>query len=213
MSTMAARSSPVDRVGFRWLATSWLVALAGSLVANLVIYVVARALLNPPAKFMPLATPLWLVVFTVLGTIGAALTFGLVLRLARASLGVFRWATAGLVFVLALLADTIGTGLTSPIWLLAAGVVAAVLVVLLAPRLHEDPVRGFQVIGGIMLLVSLLPPLALLVGPSASQVADQWAATPPLVIALMVMHVVTAVITIGLLTIPILRNSAVANQG
>ena len=53
-----------------------------------------------------------------------------------------------------------------------------------------------------MLAASFLPDLALLVGPLASFFGPLWHPTVPAVGVLMLLHVVAAVITVGLLSLP-----------
>jgi hypothetical protein len=74
----------------------------------------------------------------------------------------------------------------------AAGAVGATTVYLVLARAVATPDRTFRLVAGIVLVLSFLPDLALL---SAEE-----AATVPGVLVLMLMHVVVAVLAVGLLT-------------
>src|SRR5947207_11524601 len=173
MSTLIS-DAPADRpVGFTSLASAWGIALVGSLVVNLVVYAVVRAVVNVPTKFQPLASPTFVVAYTVLGTLGAALVLGLTLRLARRSASTFRLGLALAVLVLTLL--TIVT--TTPIAvLLIVGLIGAAVTYAVVGSYAERPLAAFQVVAVVMLLISFVLPLDLVAGPFASQYRDAWEA-------------------------------------
>jgi hypothetical protein len=75
------------------------------------------------------------------------------------------------------------------------GVLSAVILFALLGRFTKNPVRLFQVIAAVFLIVSFIPDLALF-----SAVAAFPGVTVPAVVALMSMHVVAGAITVGLLS-------------
>jgi hypothetical protein len=72
------------------------------------------------------------------------------------------------------------------------GVLGAVIAFAAVGRFAKNPVRTFRIVAGVALLLSFLPDLGLLAGMPG--------ATPVGVLALMAMHVVAAVIAVGVLT-------------
>jgi hypothetical protein len=77
-----------------------------------------------------------------------------------------------------------------------AFLVLALLVFVLVGRVSSHPVRSFRIVGGIALVVSFLNPLL--------QLAGHWLPATgmnlPIFWTMIVMHIVSALITIGLLT-------------
>jgi len=195
MSTLPVR----PQIRFRRIAGAWTISAAGSLSVNLVLYWVAHVVLAVPDRFQPLSGPVFVAAYTLLGTLGAALTLVLLTVINRCSLTVFRWSLAVAVFVLTLSAFILGTVAPIPI-LAVVGLAAGAVFLSLAGHLWRRPLRAFQTVAGFMLLVSFVPDLSLLVGPAADRVARVWGPTPELVATLVAMHLCTALITIGTLT-------------
>ena len=54
------------------------IAIVGSVVANLVVYFVGRMLVNPPADFLPLASPMPTIIFTTLFLVVATAVFAMI---------------------------------------------------------------------------------------------------------------------------------------
>lgn len=81
-----------------------LIALAGSIVANLVIRWVAQAALNPAPEFNPLASMGPVILFTSIGVVLAVIVFWITARYSRAPLRTFR-RIALLAFLFSLLPD------------------------------------------------------------------------------------------------------------
>src|SRR5262245_33092727 len=108
-----------------------------SVVANVIIWLIAKAVLNIPPRFAPLADPGSVIVLTIIGVTGAVIVFAIVSRFAR------------------------------------------------------HPIKLFRIIALVVLLLSFLPDIGLLTIPGMST---------PAVIVLMLMHVVAAAISVGLLT-------------
>lgn len=70
-------------------------AAAASVTANLAVRSTAFALLDIPREFVPLASAGQIIVFTVLGVLGAVIVFAIVGRLARSPLRTFRRIAVG----------------------------------------------------------------------------------------------------------------------
>ncbi len=88
----------------RSILVNGLIALVGSIVANLVIRWVAVALLRPAPEFNPLATMGPVILFTSIGVLLAVLVFWVTARYSRAPLRTFR-RIALLAFLFSLLPD------------------------------------------------------------------------------------------------------------
>ncbi len=204
MSSVTAVPSQQARFGFGAAAGAWGAAAGVALVVNLVFYALAHAVLGVPAKFQPLASPFFVVVYTVFGTLLATAMFALVLRLSRRSPTVFRSWVAAAVFVIGLTAFLLGPAGSLPVVLLTS-VVAAVLAFILVGGVATRPLAAFQLLAILMLLVSFVFPLNMLVGPAASFVQSVWDPNGAMVATLMVMHVVTAVAVVGAITIAMQR--------
>lgn len=54
------------------------IAIVGSVIANLVVYFVGRMLVNPPADFQPLASPMPTIIFTTLFLVVATAIFAMI---------------------------------------------------------------------------------------------------------------------------------------
>ena len=120
------------------------------------------------------------------------------------------WLAGGAAFVLSLLANAILRSLVmafftiSPLFQALAvwdtiivftlvGVFAATVVFAVMARLTRHAIKLFRWLSGVLLIVSFVPNILMLTtnGPGA---------TVPAVVTLMIMHVITAGITVGLLT-------------
>lgn len=198
MSTLTTDSAGPRDVGLATIATAWAIAAIGSLIVNLVVYAIAHSVVDVPTKFQPLASPFFVVLYSILGTLGAALVFALTRSLSRRSAGTFRLGLALAVLVLTLL--TIITA-TPVILLLVTGLIGAVVTYLLVRPYAQRPLAAFQIVAVVMLVISFVLPLDLVVGPFASQFRDAWAANGRLALTLLVMHILTGVITIGAITV------------
>lgn len=188
-----------SQIGVRGVAGAWALAAGGSLIVNLILFALAHALFTVPVRFQPLASPIFVVTYTLLGTLGAALTLGILLVLSTRSLRAFRWGLAVTAFVLALGAFALGTVAPLPILALLGLAIAAALFVV-AGRLWRRPTAAFVTVAALMLLVSFVPDLSMLVGPVAPLVLRAWGPTPELVGTLMAMHVCTGLVVVGAVT-------------
>lgn len=78
------------------------------------------------------------------------------------------------------------------------GTTLALLAFAVVQRFAARPLRAFQIVAVVALLVSLIPNVGLLAGdPAQEELQD---ATGPAVIGLMLMHVIVASLVIGVLT-------------
>ena len=77
--------------------------------------------------------------------------------------------------------------------LTVVGVLGAVLVYAVIGRFTQNPIRNFRIVAGVALLLSFLPDLGLLVSGMPG-------ATLAGVLGLMAMHVVAALVAVGVLT-------------
>src|SRR5579859_6614531 len=140
MSSLTSDSRGDLAVGFSRLAGAWAAAAVGAMVVNLVIFAIAHAAITISPKFAPLASPAYVVIYTLLGSLGAVLIFALALRLSRASLTSFRLGLAAAVLVAALLAIVTATPIAV---LLAAGLIGAVATFLLVAPHWKRPLAAF----------------------------------------------------------------------
>jgi hypothetical protein len=85
--------------------------------------------------------------------------------------------------------------LTTPAFLplTVIGVLGAVIAFAIVGRLSRSPVRTFTIVATVVLVLSFIPDIGLLVSGAPGT-------TLPGVLALMVMHVVAAVLAVGILT-------------
>ena len=102
MATTVRELETSERVVPGRLWRAGLATLAGAIGANLVLWVIAQAMLSIPPEFAPLATPAAPIIFTTLGVVGATLVLALIARFARRPITVFR-IVAVVVLVLSLL--------------------------------------------------------------------------------------------------------------
>lgn len=197
MSSVTNDSPRERQIGFPLIAGAWAVAAVGSLIVNLVVFAIAHSVVTVPAKFQPLASPAFVVLYTILGTLGATLVFGLTLWLSSRSAGTFRLGLALAVLVLTLL--TIVTA-TPIVVLLISGLLGAAVTYALVGAYSKQPLAAFQIVAVIMLLISFVLPLDTVVGPFSSAFRDAWDASGRLAATLIVMHIATGAITIGAIT-------------
>ena len=196
MSTAATIATSRDRLSLARLAWAGPPVLLVSLAANLALRAVALGPLQVAPQFHPLAGPQLVIMNTTLGVMGALATYAVVRWLSTRSRQMFRWLIAGAVLFLSLATFVVlGSALT-----LLSGVAGAVLANIVAPPLQQRPLQMFQMLAGIMLVVSLVPDLTLLTGPAPSAVVQTWHVTPAAVGTLMTMHVTTAAIAVGVLS-------------
>ena len=196
MSTAATIAPSRDRLSFVRLAWAGPLVLLVSLAANLALRAVALGPLGVAPRFHPLAGPQLVIMNTTLGVMGALATYALVRWLSTGSAHAFRWLTTGAVMFLSVATFVVlGSALT-----LLPGAAGAVLANIVAPPLQQRPLQMFQVLAGIMLIVSLVPDLTLLTGPAPSAVVQTWHVTPAAAGMLMTMHLTTAAIAVGVLS-------------
>ena len=196
MSTAATIATSRDRLSLARLAWAGPPVLLVSLAANLALRAIALGPLQVAPQFHPLAGPQFVIMNTTLGVMGALATYALVRWLSTRSRQMFRWLITGAVLFLSVATFVVlGSALT-----LLSGVAGAVLANIVARRLQQHPLQMFQVLAGIMLIVSLVPDLTLLTGPAPSAVVQTWHVTPAAVGMLMTMHLTTAAIAVGALS-------------
>ena len=196
MSTTATIATSRDRLSLARLAWAGPPVLLVSLAANLALRAIALGPLQVAPQFHPLAGPQFVIMNTTLGVMGALATYALVRWLSTRSRQMFRWLITGAVLFLSVATFVVlGSALT-----LLSGVAGAVLANIVAPRLQQRPLQMFQVLAGIMLIVSLVPDLTLLTGPAPSAVVQTWHVTPAAAGMLMTMHLTTAAIAVGALS-------------
>lgn len=196
MSTAATIATSRDRLSVARLAWAGPPVLLVSLAANLALRAIALGPLQVAPQFHPLAGPQFVIVNTTLGVMGALATYALVRWLSTRSRQMFGWLITGAVLFLSVATFVVlGSALT-----LLSGVAGAVLANIVARRLQQRPLQMFQVLAGIMLIVSLVPDLTLLTGPAPSAVVQTWHVTPAAVGMLMTMHLTTAAIAVGALS-------------
>jgi hypothetical protein len=109
MSTIQTKNAPsatqqVERVAGKRLWLAGLGALVVAVILNSLIRLIALAALPIPANNLQLSSPLFVIVFTILGTLGATVVFALVNRFARRPITTFRTAATG-VLVLTFIPD------------------------------------------------------------------------------------------------------------
>lgn len=92
------------RLTWKRLLLLGLLAIIGSVLVNTLLRILALALLPIPAGFIQLQIPMLIVVFTVIGTLGAFIVFALINRFARNPLRLFR-VVASVVLVLTFIPD------------------------------------------------------------------------------------------------------------
>jgi len=93
MSSTAAAPAPFDQSEQIVLSRLWWVgplAVIASAAANLIVRLIALALLNIPPHFRPLDIPGPTVSLTIIGVTGAVIVFAVVSRLARRPIRIFR---------------------------------------------------------------------------------------------------------------------------
>src|SRR5215813_2823268 len=196
MSTAATITTSRDRLVLARLAWAGPPVLLVSLAANLALRALALGPLQVARQFRPLAGPQLVIMNTTLGVMGALATYALVRWLSTRSRQMFRWLVTGAVLFLSVATFVVlGSALT-----LLSGVAGAVLANIAAPGLQQRPLQMFQVLAGIMLVVSLVPDLTLLTGPAPSAVVQTWHVTTAAVGTLMTMHLTTATIAVGVLS-------------
>jgi len=196
MSTAATIAPSRDRLSLARLAWTGLPVLMVSLAGNLALRAVALGPLGVAPQFHPLAGPQLVIMNTTLGVMGALATYALVRWLSTRSAHAFRWLITGAFLFLSVATFVVlGSALT-----LISGAAGAVLANIVAPPLQQRPLQMFQVLAGIMLVVSLVPDLTLLTGPAPSAVVQTWHVTPAAVGMLMTMHLTTAAIAVGVLS-------------
>ena len=136
--TATFTSPKSERISFKRLLWVGPLAIVLALAANFVVRALALAVLDIPADFEQLQTPAF-IPLTIIGLLGAILTFALIGRLSR------------------------------------------------------RPVRVFQIVAAVVLVLSFLPDIGLLATGAPG-------ATLPAILVLMLMHVVAAVIAVLMLT-------------
>ena len=197
MSTAATIATSRDRLALARLPWAGPPVLLVSLAANLALRAVALGPLQVALQFHPLAGLQLVIVNTTLGVIGALATYALVSWLSTQSQRMFRWAITGAVLFLSL-----GTFLVlGSVLTLLAGTAGAILANLAAPGLRKRPLQMFQVLAAIILIVSFVPDLTLMTGLAPTAVVQSGHVTPAAVGTLMTMHLTTAAIAVGALSI------------
>ncbi len=129
--------TPAERVSLKRLLWAGPLAIVAAVIANWLVRTLALAVLDIPAEFQQLQTPAFLP-FTVIGLLGAIITFAIIGRVSR------------------------------------------------------RPVRTFQIVAAVVLVLSFLPDIGLLATGAPG-------ATLPGILVLMLMHVVAAGIVVWVL--------------
>jgi len=196
MSTAATITTSRDRLALTRLAWAGPPVLLVSLAANLALRALALGPLQVAPQFHPLAGPQLVIMNTTLGVMGALATYALVSWLSTQSQRMFRWLITGAVLFLSL-----GTFLVlGSVLTVLAGGAGAILANLAAPRLRKRSLQMFQVLAAIMLIVSFVPDLTLMTGLAPTVVVQSGHVTPAAVGMLMTMHLTTATIAVGALS-------------
>jgi uncharacterized protein DUF6069 len=109
MSTIQTKNTSsatqqVERVAGKRLWLAGLGALVVAVILNSLIRLIVLATLSIPANNLQLSSPLLVIVFTIIGTLGATVAFALVNRFARRPITTFRTA-ATVVLVLTFIPD------------------------------------------------------------------------------------------------------------
>ncbi len=109
MSTLDTRNStstayPTRRMAWSPLLLAALIVIVGSVIVNVLIRLIAFAIIPIPTGFFQLQTPAPVIAFTIFGTLGASIVFALINRFARNPMRLFR-IVALVVLVLTLIPD------------------------------------------------------------------------------------------------------------
>jgi hypothetical protein len=109
MSTIQTQSSSstvisTGRVAWNRLWLAGLITIVGSIIVNMLIRFIALALVPTLSSSMQLGMPAVVIVFTLVGTLGAVLVFALMNRFARNPIRTFR-IVASVILVLSFIPD------------------------------------------------------------------------------------------------------------
>lgn len=79
MSTTSTTTPPASgKLPFSRVLAAGGIAIVGSVIANLVVYYLGRMIVNPPADFQPLASPMPTIIFTTLFLVVATAVFAMI---------------------------------------------------------------------------------------------------------------------------------------
>lgn len=76
--TNASTAMQPSKLPFSRVLAAGGIAIVGSVIANLAVYFVGRMLVNPPADFQPLASPMPTIIFTTLFLVVATAVFAMI---------------------------------------------------------------------------------------------------------------------------------------
>jgi len=76
--TNASTAVQPSKLPFSRVLAAGGIAIVGSVIANLVVYFIGRMLVNPPADFQPLASPMPTIIFTTLFLVVATAVFAMI---------------------------------------------------------------------------------------------------------------------------------------
>ena len=80
---MSVNVAPSQKLPLSRIALAGLIAIAASVIVNVVIWWLGSMLVNPPADFMPLAGPGPTVIFTVIFLVGATIVYAIINALSK----------------------------------------------------------------------------------------------------------------------------------
>ena len=78
MSTNTATPPTSSKLPFSRILAAGGIAIVGSVIANLVVYFIGRMLVQPPADFLPLASPIPTILFTTLFLVVGTAVFAMI---------------------------------------------------------------------------------------------------------------------------------------
>ncbi len=76
--TNASTAVQPSKLPFSRVLAAGGIAIVGSVIANLVVYFIGRMVVNPPADFLPLASPMPTIIFTTLFLVVATAVFAMI---------------------------------------------------------------------------------------------------------------------------------------
>ena len=101
---MSDNVAPSQKLPLSRIAVAGLIAIAASVIVNVVIWWLGSMLVNPPADFMPLAGPGPTIMFTVIFLVGATIVYAIINALSKNPARMFT-IVATVVLVLGLIPD------------------------------------------------------------------------------------------------------------
>ena len=87
--TNASTAVQPSKLPFSRVLAAGGIAIVGSVIANLVVYFIGRMLVNSPADFQPLASPMPTIIFTVLNLVLATVVFAVINAFSKSPIRLF----------------------------------------------------------------------------------------------------------------------------